>query len=75
MKRIVRGSSDSFPILDPEHPAPSELDARGVVIDDTNLFNDRLQDWDDFCKLQPTHGALGVQTPYERVRQKTTSQV
>lgn len=27
---------------------------QGVVIDDTKLFNDKLQEWEDFYKLQPT---------------------
>jgi len=46
---------------------------RGVVIDDTHLFNDKLQEWQDFCSYHRPHGALGGQTPCERLRQKTTS--
>jgi transposase InsO family protein len=42
----------------------------GVVIDDTELFNDRLQEWEDFYNFSRPHGALEGQTPYER-RQKT----
>ena len=38
----------------------------GVVIDDTELFNDRLQEWEDFYNLHRPHGGLGGQTPYER---------
>ena len=48
---------------------------RGVVIDDTELFNDRLQEWEDFYNYNRPHGGLGGQTPYERLRQKTTSPV
>jgi transposase InsO family protein len=47
----------------------------GVVIDDTELFNDRLKEWEDFYNFDRPHGALGGQTPYERLRQKTTRPV
>jgi len=47
----------------------------GVVIDDTGLFNERLQEWEDFYNFNRPHGALGGQTPYERLRQKTKSPV
>jgi transposase InsO family protein len=47
----------------------------GVVIDDTELFNDRLQEWETFYNFNRPHGALGGQTPYERLRQKTRSPV
>ncbi len=44
----------------------------GVVIDDTYLFNDKLQQWEDYYNFDHPHGALGGQTPYERLKQKTT---
>jgi transposase InsO family protein len=47
----------------------------GVVIDDTDLFNDRLQEWETFYNFNRPHGGLGGQTPYERLRQKTGSPV
>lgn len=47
----------------------------GVVIDDTGLFNERLKEWEDFYNFNRPHGALGGQTPYERLRQKTTRPV
>jgi transposase InsO family protein len=47
----------------------------GVVIDDTQLFNDRLKEWEDFYNYNRPHGGLGGQTPYERLREKTTSPV
>ena len=45
----------------------------GVVIDDTKLFNDKLQEWEDFYNFHRPHGGLDGQTPYERLRQKTTT--
>jgi transposase InsO family protein len=47
----------------------------GVVIDDTGLFNDRLKEWEDFYNFNRPHGALGGQTPYERLREKTRGPV
>jgi len=43
---------------------------RGVVIDDTKLFNDKLQEWEDFYNYQRPHAGLNGRTPYERFRQK-----
>jgi transposase InsO family protein len=45
----------------------------GVVIDDTKLFNEKLQEWEDFYNFNRPHGGLGGQTPYERLRQRTTT--
>lgn len=45
----------------------------GVVIDDSELFNARLREWEDFYNFERPHGALAGQTPYERLRQKTTT--
>lgn len=47
----------------------------GVVIDDTGLFNERLKEWEDFYNFNRPHGALGGQTPYERLREKTRGPV
>ena len=47
----------------------------GVVIDDTKLFNDKLQEWENFYNFHRPHGGLGGQTPYDRLRQKTTTHV
>jgi transposase InsO family protein len=44
---------------------------KGVVIDDTELFNDKLQEWEDFYNFNRPHGSLDGQTPYERLRQRT----
>ncbi|MFH8575209.1 integrase core domain-containing protein [Streptomyces zaomyceticus] len=43
----------------------------GVVIDDTGVFNDKLREWEDYYNYHRPHGALGGQTPYERLKQKT----
>ncbi|WP_436975838.1 hypothetical protein [Nonomuraea angiospora] len=42
----------------------------GVVIDDAEVFNDKLREWEDYYNYRP-HGGLGGQTPYERLKQKT----
>jgi transposase InsO family protein len=46
----------------------------GVVIDDAKIFNDKLQDWENFYNYHRPHGGLDGQTPYERLRQKTQTQ-
>jgi transposase InsO family protein len=43
----------------------------GVVIDNTGLFKDRLQEWENFYNFSCPHGGLGGQTPHRRLRQKT----
>jgi transposase InsO family protein len=42
----------------------------GVVVDDAKVFSVKLQQWEDFYNFDRPHGALGGQTPYERLRQK-----
>ncbi|MFI8170924.1 IS481 family transposase [Streptomyces sp. NPDC085931] len=42
----------------------------GQVIDDVNLFNSKLQEWEDYYNYHRPHGALAGQTPYERLQQK-----
>jgi transposase InsO family protein len=43
----------------------------GVVIDDVNIFNAKLKEWQDYYNYDRPHGGLDGQTPYERLRQKT----
>src|SRR5215213_3302305 len=43
----------------------------GVVIDDAQVFNDKLKEWEDFYNYHRPHGGLGGQTPYERLKQRT----
>jgi len=45
----------------------------GVVIDDAKLFTSKLQEWEDYYNFERPHGALGGQTPYERLRSKMKS--
>jgi transposase InsO family protein len=47
----------------------------GVVIDDAGLFNEKLQEWEDFYNFNRPHGGLGGQTPYERLKEKVTNRV
>jgi transposase InsO family protein len=44
----------------------------GVVIDSAQVFNDRLAEWEQFYNYARPHGSLDGQTPYERLRMKTT---
>lgn len=46
----------------------------GVVIDDSALFTDKLQEWEDFYNFHRPHGGLGGQTPHERLLQKAKTQ-
>jgi transposase InsO family protein len=46
---------------------------KGVVIDDAQIFNDKLQEWQDFYNYHRPHGSLGGQTPFERLLQKATT--
>jgi transposase InsO family protein len=47
----------------------------GVVIDDTEVFNDKLREWENFYNYHRPHGGLGGQTPYERLKQRTQTRV
>jgi transposase InsO family protein len=47
----------------------------GVVIDDAQVFNDKLQEWEDSYNDHRPHGSLGGQTPYERLKQRTQARV
>jgi len=46
------------------------LDRDGVT-DDIHLFNEKLKAWEDYYNYHRPHGALGGQTPYERLLAKT----
>jgi transposase InsO family protein len=47
----------------------------GVLIDDAEIFNNKLQESETFYNYHRPHGGLQGQTPYERLRQKTTQGV
>jgi hypothetical protein len=46
------------------------LDQDGIT-DDSHLFNEKLREWEDSYNYHRPHGALGGQTPYERLVKKT----
>lgn len=46
----------------------------GAVIDDANVFNAKLKEWQDYYNFDRPHGGLNGQTPYERLRQKTQAE-
>ncbi|GJO23484.1 IS481 family transposase [Mycobacterium marinum] len=46
----------------------------GVIIDDVNIFNAKLKEWQDYYNYHRPHGGLNGQTPYERLRQKTQTE-
>src|ERR671911_2520401 len=50
------------------------LDTDGVS-DDIHLFNEKLREWEDYYNYHHPHGALGGQTPYERLLAKTRAEV
>jgi len=47
----------------------------GEVIDDAKFFNTKLHELERFYSFSRPHGALGGQTPYERLRQLTRPSV
>lgn len=47
----------------------------GVVVDDSGLFEQKLQEWEDYYNFSRPHGSLDGQTPYERLRAKTRASV
>src|SRR3984957_7532489 len=48
------------------------LDKDGIG-DDIHLFNDKLQEWEDYYNYHRPHGALDGQTPYERLLARKAS--
>ena len=42
----------------------------GVLIDDAQVFNDKLREWEDYYNYDRPHGALAGQTPFESLRLK-----
>jgi transposase InsO family protein len=50
------------------------LDRDGIA-DDIHLYNEKLREWEDYYNYHRPHGALGGETPYERLVAKTRAQV
>ena len=48
------------------------LDKDGIA-DDIHLFNDKLQEWEDYYNYHRPHGALDGQTPYEQLLARKAS--
>jgi transposase InsO family protein len=42
----------------------------GVVIDNSGLFNEKLQQWENFYNFQRPHGSLAGRTPFEKLQLK-----
>lgn len=50
------------------------LDKDGIT-DDIHLFNQKLRQWENYYNYHRPHGALGGQTPFERLLAKTRAAV
>jgi len=46
---------------------------KGVVIDSSELFNQKLKEWENFYNYQRPHGALNGKTPFEKLQEKLGS--
>jgi transposase InsO family protein len=65
----IRRAQDQEKLLAETAHIPVLLD--GLVIDDAQIFNNKLREWEDYYNYHRPHGGLNGQTPYERLRQKT----
>jgi transposase InsO family protein len=48
---------------------------KGVIIDDTKLFNEKLKEWENFYNYNRPHAGLNGKTPYEKLRDKISPNV
>ncbi|MGI3229944.1 integrase core domain-containing protein [Streptomyces sp. GTA36] len=46
----------------------------GVIIDDAEVFNDKLREWEDYYNYHRPHGDLGGQNPPRAPQAETTTQ-
>ncbi|MED7828107.1 integrase core domain-containing protein [Streptomyces chiangmaiensis] len=54
---------------------PHEFESRILrQLIDAEVFNDKLRESEDYYNYHRPHSGLGGQTPYERLKQKTTTQ-
>ncbi|MFE2645869.1 integrase core domain-containing protein [Streptomyces nigra] len=44
-----------------------------VINDDDKAFSYKPREWEDYFNCHRPHGDLGGQTPYERLKQRTTA--
>jgi len=43
---------------------------QGVIIDSSGLFNEKLQEWENFYNFQRPHASFAGRTPFERLQEK-----
>jgi len=46
-----------------------------MVVDDSRLLNQKLEEWERFNNFDRPHGSRAGQTPYGRLRQSTQARV
>ena len=46
-----------------------------ALMEEINLFNEKLREWEDYYNYHRPHGALNGQTPFERLIAKTRAEV
>jgi transposase InsO family protein len=79
LSRVRMGVADPPPRLNGKVERSHRIDDEefywlldGVVLDDAQVFNQKLQEWEDFYNFNRPHGGLDGQTPYDRLRQRAT---
>jgi hypothetical protein len=75
LSRVRMGVADPPPRLNGKVERSHRIDDEefyrlldGVVIDDAQVFNQKLQEWEDFYNFNRPYGGLDGQTPYDRLR-------
>jgi len=53
---------------------PFQLLDKDGITDDIHLFNEKLRECEDYYNYHRPHGALGGQTPYEQLLEKTRAE-
>jgi len=43
---------------------------KGIIIDSSKLFNEKLKEWQNFYNFQRPHASLQGRTPFERLQEK-----
>jgi hypothetical protein len=65
---VKRGSQTRWPCR-----PPPDREVAAAIIDDGERFNDKLEEWENFYSFHRLYSGLDGQTPYERLRLKTTT--